>query len=162
MANSSQANLNSTFIHSQDNTGCKTTETKQNNNNQTITTPDINPIRTNVELDNGKTGKCECDIGQQYSNDEKASTQTLPVNKMFKTPFRKILTRKYRFRNRESMQKTVCPKRKRETGSSESDDESRVTPSDKKKRKSMDNQIKPQKSRSHTKQKTKTQWLNLK
>ena len=161
MTNSSQANSNSKLIHSQDNTLCKVTETKQNNN-QTFTIPDVKPIETKVELDNGKSGKCECDIRQQHSNDEKASAKCLPVNKTFKKPFRKILTRKYQFRKGERMQNVISPKRKRETGSSVSEDEGRVITTNKKKRKSMDNQIKPQKSRSRTKKKTKTQWLNLK
>ena len=161
ITNSSQNTSNSKLIHSQDNTLCKVTETKQNNN-QTFTTPDVKPIEDKVELDNGKSGKCECDIRQQYSNDEKAAVKWLPVNKSFKKPFRKFLTRKYQFRKGERRKKLISPKRKRETSSSVSEDEGNVVTTNKKKRKSMDNQIKPQKSTTRTKNKTKTQWLNLK
>ena len=161
MANSSQTNSNSISISSQNRAACNTTETKQNND-QAFTAPDVNLVRTNAEIDQGKPRKCECDIGHQCSNDEKVSTKSLPVNKMFKTPFRKILTRKYRFHNKERMQKIDGPKRKREISSSASDDEGRVIPYNNKKKKSKDNQIKPQKSKSHTKQNTKRHWLNLK
>ena len=58
------------------------------------------------------------------------------------------------------MQNIVSPKRKRETVSSVSDDEDRFITTNKKKRKSIDNQIKPQKSR--TRANKRTQWLNLK
>ena len=161
MTNSSQVNSNTHSIHSQDNTVCKVTETKPFNNH-TFTKPDVKPVETMVERDNDKSGKCECNIRQHYSNNEKASEKWLPVNKVLNTPFRKILTRKYQFRKGERKQKVVSPKRKRETGSSVYEDEDRVITNNNKKRKSIDIQITPQKSRSRTKKKTEPQWLNLK
>ena len=146
ITNSSQNNSNGKLIDSQENTLCKVTETKQNNN-QTLTIPDIKPIEAKVELDNGMSGKCECDIRQQYSNDEKASVKWSPARKSFRKPFRKILTRKYQYRKRERRKKLINPKRKRETSASLSEDEGSVVTTNKKKRKSIDNQIKPQTSR---------------
>ena len=159
ITNSSQNNSNGKLIDSQENTLCKVTETKQNNN-QTLTIPDIKPIEAKVELDNGISGKCECDIRQQYSHDEKASAKWFPARKSFRKPFRKILTRKYQYRKGERRKKLINPKRKRETSGSLSEDEGGVVTTNKKKRKSIDNQIKPQKSR--TRANKRTQWLNLK
>ena len=157
ITNSSQNNSNGKLIDSQENTLCKVTETKQKNN-QTLTIPDIKPIEAKVELDNGTSGKC--DIRQQYSNDEKASVKSFPARKSFRKPFRKILTRKYQYRKGERRKKLINPKRKRETSASLSEDEGSVVTTNKKKRKSIDNQIKPQKSR--TRANKRTQWLNLK
>ena len=54
---------------------------------------------------------------------------------MFKTPFRKILTRKYRFCNGKNTQKLVFPKRKRDQlDCSISDDENSMIPSNKKRK----------------------------
>ena len=106
------------------------------------------------------SGKCECDIRQQYSRDEKASAKWFPARKSFRKPFRKILTRKYQYRKGERRKKLINPKRKRETSASLSEDEGSVVTTNKKKRKSIDNQIKPQKSR--TRANKRTQWLNLK
>lgn len=153
ITNSSQNNSNGKLIDTE------VTETKQNNN-ETLTIPDIKPIEAKVELDNGMSGKCECDIRQQYSNDEKASVKWLPAKKSFRKPFRKILTRKYQYRKGERRKKLINPKRKRETSASLSEDEGSVVTTNKKKRKSIDNQIKPQKSR--TRANKRTQWLNLK
>lgn len=153
ITNSSQNNSNGKLIDTE------VTETKQNNN-ETLTIPDIKPIEAKVELDNGMSGKCECDIRQQYSNDEKASVKWSPARKSFRKPFRKILTRKYQYRKGERRKKLINPKRKRETSASLSEDEGSVVTTNKKKRKSIDNQIKPQKSR--TRANKRTQWLNLK
>ena len=96
----------------------------------------------------------------KYSNDEKASVKWSPARKSFRKPFRKILTRKYQYRKGERRKKLINPKRKRETSASLSEDEGSVVTTNKKKRKSIDNQIKPQKSR--TRANKRTQWLNLK
>ena len=81
---------------------------------------------------------------------------------MFKTPFRKILTRKYRFCNGKNTQKLVFPKRKRDQlNCSISDDENSMIPSNKK-RKLRDSQNITKKSTARAKLKKKTQWLNLK
>ena len=81
---------------------------------------------------------------------------------MFKTPFRKILTRKYRFCNGKNTQKLVFPKRKRDQlNCSISDDENSITPPNKK-RKLRDSQNITKKSTARGKLKKKTQWLNLK
>ena len=81
---------------------------------------------------------------------------------MFKTPFRKILTRKYRFCNGKNTQKLVFPKRKRDQlNCSISDDENSIIPPNKK-RKLRDSQNITKKSTARGKLKKKTQWLNLK
>lgn len=80
---------------------------------QNLDNPQLQPVSTNTNVQNDIHNKCSCNENDHQSGNKRTSDKSIQTDAAPVTPFRKIFTRKYKFKQGKSMRQNLNFKNKR-------------------------------------------------